>query len=154
MKFQYKVSGRPVLNIPRNCTVLASRPGFHVVLNGQKVVPLIVARGGGGVHVFSRGMTRKVSVRNAVERVQAANNAVLAPLPAVVARVLVAPGDRVSQGQALVVVSAMKVEFTLVAGCDGVVQEVRVKEGEKVKLGQVLVLLSGAEVEDGSHDSA
>ncbi len=61
--------------------------------------------------------------------------------PAVVVRVLVAPGDRVVWGQAVVVVSAMKMETTLCAPRDGVVQEVHATVGARVRPGDVLVLV-------------
>jgi biotin carboxyl carrier protein len=61
------------------------------------------------------------------------------PMPAVVVKVLVSKGDRVQRGQALVVVSAMKMETTLVAPQDGIVTAVRAKEGDKVSPADVLV---------------
>ena len=67
------------------------------------------------------------------------------PMPAVVVEVLVEPGDSVEQGQAVVVVSAMKMESTLVAPHNGVVTEVRVVQGDKVSPGDVLVTIEPAE---------
>ena len=61
------------------------------------------------------------------------------PMPAAVVRVLVATGDAVQRGQGLVVISAMKMETTLVAPHAGVVGEVRVGAGDKVAPGDVLV---------------
>jgi acetyl/propionyl-CoA carboxylase alpha subunit len=61
------------------------------------------------------------------------------PMPAVVVGVMVAEGDQVKRGQNLVVVSAMKMETTLVAPRDGTVTAVRVKEGDKVMPGEILV---------------
>jgi biotin carboxyl carrier protein len=61
------------------------------------------------------------------------------PMPAVVVKVLVAVGDAVTRGQPLVVVSAMKMETTLVAPKDGTVSEIKAKEGDKVNPSDVLV---------------
>ena len=48
-------------------------------------------------------------------------------------------GDAVSKGQALVVMEAMKMEYTLEADRDGKVEEVLATTGAQVTLGQVLV---------------
>ena len=61
------------------------------------------------------------------------------PMPAVVISVLVKPGDAVEKGQAVVVVSAMKMETTLNAPFAGTVTKVNVNEGDKVMPGDVLV---------------
>jgi biotin carboxyl carrier protein len=61
------------------------------------------------------------------------------PMPAVVVKVMVAVGDAVTRGQPLVVVSAMKMETTLVAPKDGMVSEIKVKEGDKVSPADILV---------------
>lgn len=65
--------------------------------------------------------------------------AVTAPMPAVVTRILVQPGHPVEKGQALIVVSAMKMDTTLTAPYAGVVKAVNVAEGDKVTPKQVLV---------------
>jgi 3-methylcrotonyl-CoA carboxylase alpha subunit len=61
------------------------------------------------------------------------------PMPAVVVRLMVAIGDRVTQGAGVIVVSAMKMETTLTAPHDGTVSRIHVSEGDKVMPGQVLV---------------
>ncbi|MFC5951880.1 biotin carboxylase N-terminal domain-containing protein [Pseudonocardia lutea] len=65
----------------------------------------------------------------------------LAPMPGGVVRVLAAPGDAVTAGQALVVLEAMKMEHTVVAPVDGVVGEVRAGPGDQVETGQVLAVV-------------
>jgi biotin carboxyl carrier protein len=54
------------------------------------------------------------------------------PMPSVVVRLLVEPGQTVKAGEALVVVSAMKMESTLTAPFDGVVEAVLAADGDKV----------------------
>jgi len=63
-------------------------------------------------------------------------------MPGKVLKVFVAVGDRVEQGQSLLVLEAMKMEQTLRAPSDGVVEELFVVEGEQVDPGQVLARLS------------
>jgi biotin carboxyl carrier protein len=55
--------------------------------------------------------------------------------------VLVAPGDRVTARQHLVVLEAMKMETPLVAPYDATVKAVHVGEGDRVAGGALLVEL-------------
>jgi urea carboxylase len=57
----------------------------------------------------------------------------------------VAPGDRVVEGQKLVVLEAMKMESTVVAPAAGVVDRVLAEPGDQVEAGQALVVLRGAD---------
>lgn len=134
----------------RNVRIVTSAPGRHVVVAGGDLVALRTARApDGAVWVCFRGRTRRVqpapdeaaSVLGAPEGT-VGDGAVTPPTPAVVVRVLVAVGDRVAQGQAVVVVSAMKMETTLTAPRDGVVSEVRAVPGARVRPGEVLVVVS------------
>ncbi len=61
------------------------------------------------------------------------------PMPAVVVKINVSTGDAVTEGQPVVVVSAMKMETTLYAPFDGVVTGVNTAEGDKVMPGDILV---------------
>ncbi len=62
-----------------------------------------------------------------------------APMPATVVRVVASPGTRVSMGDALVVLEAMKMELPIRAPRDGVVTAVHCREGELVQPGVLLV---------------
>jgi biotin carboxyl carrier protein len=62
-----------------------------------------------------------------------------APMPGLVVRVQVQPGEQVAAGDPLVVLEAMKMENELKAGAPGTVKLVRVAPGEAVEKGQVLV---------------
>ena len=65
--------------------------------------------------------------------------ALRAPMPGLVVRVLVEPGQGVGPGAGLVVLEAMKMENELKAGAPAKVRAVRVAAGEAVEKGQVLV---------------
>ncbi|MBU0462701.1 MAG: hypothetical protein KKD21_08270 [Proteobacteria bacterium] len=67
------------------------------------------------------------------------------PMPAVVIAVLVKEGDLVEQGKAVVVLSAMKMETTLVAPFRGVVTKVNVQEGDKVMPKDILIDIEATE---------
>jgi biotin carboxyl carrier protein len=58
---------------------------------------------------------------------------VTAPMPGKLVKVLVKPGDKVTTGQGILVVEAMKMENELKSPKDGVVTEVFAKEGQTVE---------------------
>ena len=69
----------------------------------------------------------------------------VAPMTGVVRAVNVAAGDRVTKGQVLLVLEAMKMEHEMVAQADGVVREVRVEVGQMVDPDAVLVVMAATE---------
>ncbi|XP_055612782.1 methylcrotonoyl-CoA carboxylase subunit alpha, mitochondrial [Uranotaenia lowii] len=69
----------------------------------------------------------------------AAAGSVLAPMPGVLDKVFVKPGDTVKAGTPLAVLIAMKMEHVLKAAKDGVVKSVPNAEGSNVQKGAVLV---------------
>lgn len=64
---------------------------------------------------------------------------VAAPMPGLVVTVGVLPGDKVTRGQKLVTMEAMKMETTLYADVDGRVAELLVKPGTQVETGELLL---------------
>ncbi|MFZ3581309.1 acetyl/propionyl/methylcrotonyl-CoA carboxylase subunit alpha [Loktanella sp. DJP18] len=68
-------------------------------------------------------------------------DAVLSPMPGLVAQVSVMVGQRVAEGDRMVVLEAMKMEHVLRAPRDGVVAQVAVAPGDQVKAGVALVTL-------------
>lgn len=66
---------------------------------------------------------------------------ILSVMPGKVVRVLVAAGDAVDVGSALVVVEAMKMENEVRCPINGEVKEVRVKPGDAVEAGAVLAVV-------------
>lgn len=62
-----------------------------------------------------------------------------APMPGKIIKVLATDGASVKVGQALLILEAMKMEYTLAADIDGTVQMLKAKVGEQVVLGQILV---------------
>ena len=65
--------------------------------------------------------------------------ALVAPMPGLIVRVNVAPGDSVHAGQGLVVMEAMKMENELRAPADGIVKTITVEPGKAVEKGMILV---------------
>lgn len=65
-----------------------------------------------------------------------------APMPGIIEKVLISKGDLVTVGQNLLIMSAMKMEYTIKADADGIVSEVNCKPGQFVSKESILVRLS------------
>jgi acetyl-CoA/propionyl-CoA carboxylase, biotin carboxylase, biotin carboxyl carrier protein len=74
--------------------------------------------------------------------------AVRSPMPGTVLTVHVTPGQRVTAGQPLAVVEAMKMEHTVSAPRDGVVTELTVKPGQQVRMDEPLAVIGQQETPD------
>ncbi|MBN9747890.1 acetyl-CoA carboxylase biotin carboxyl carrier protein subunit [Amycolatopsis sp. A1MSW2902] len=68
-------------------------------------------------------------------------NEIVADCAASVWKIVVTPGDRVSEGDVLLVLESMKMEIPVEAEDDGVVAKIHVAEGAIVSDGDVLVTL-------------
>ena len=100
---------------------------------------------GNTVHLFDADENRQmhsvtVVTDKATSATGSSDSTVTSPMPGKIVRVLVSAGQRVTEGEALVVMEAMKMEHTMKAPADGIVEEVHGKEGEVV--GQRALLIS------------
>ena len=73
-----------------------------------------------------------------VARPRSGDGRVKAPIPGLISRVLVAPGESVTAGQPLIILEAMKMENEIRAPFDGVVQAIGVTVGQTVLRNTVL----------------
>ncbi|HEX6919293.1 MAG TPA: biotin carboxylase N-terminal domain-containing protein [Actinomycetes bacterium] len=76
-----------------------------------------------------------------------APGSLLAPMPGTVVRVAARQGDRVTAGQPLVVLEAMKMEHVVTAPADGTVTDLSVETGQQVETGQSLAVITPPEEE-------
>jgi len=74
------------------------------------------------------------------------SNQLLAPMPGKIRKVSAKAGDHVEAGQVIVIMEAMKMEYSLTASRRGRVKSVMAKENDQVELNQLL-----AELEDESR---
>jgi len=125
----------------RDGTVRFARDGLqstaHVVATPDRIGVFLSGR----KHDFT-----SVDPLVAGEHDPAGGDAILAPMPGLVASLRTSIGARVTKGDALIFLEAMKMEHILTAPRDGVVAEVLVAEGDQVSDGTMLVRM---EAEDG-----
>ena len=67
---------------------------------------------------------------------------VIAPMPGQIKAILVREGDKVTTGQKLLIMEAMKLENKLPATRDGIVKQILVRDGDIVSQGQELIIIA------------
>jgi propionyl-CoA carboxylase alpha chain len=113
---------------------------FLVVQVDPALEGYVLSHGGAELHVLLR--TRKAAeyaARMPVKTPPDTSRLVRSPMPGMIVRVAVGPGDEVKLGQELCVLEAMKMENVLRAERDGVVAEVRMNPKATVAADQVLM---------------
>ena len=73
--------------------------------------------------------------------IPAGADAMKAPMPGTIIKVLVNVGDTVAENQPLMILEAMKMENEIVAGRSGTVQSIHVNQGQTVNPGDALVVI-------------
>ena len=106
---------------------------------------VLARRDGDGVWVTCEGRTwflKHERAGPAGVATQAQHAEVRAPMTGTVIRVLVEPGARVSAGQLLAVMEAMKMEYRLEAPSDATVEKVLCQAGDLQSVGALLIQLA------------
>lgn len=117
--------------------------GLYVVDDGVQRWHVAVAGSGDTRWVSVNGQVAEVEIETGSgrggRRRAAAGGAMMAPMPATVVKVLVEAGQSVAEGEAVLVLEAMKMELPVRAPRAGVVAAVRCAQGELVQPGVALV---------------
>jgi len=104
-----------------------------------------IADDGTSIHVLQAGrrlVLRRLIGLAGLDEDAALGGSLRAPMPGRVIAVLVAEGERVSKGQVLLRLEAMKMEHSMRAAIAGVVTRLAAREGEQVEEGAVLLVVS------------
>ena len=88
--------------------------------------------------------TAEVTDPAARARTRARHHTTAAPMPGLVSKILVAPGDVVKKGAPLLILEAMKMEHPITSPHDGTVAAIRCQQGELVQPGVELVEVTPA----------
>ena len=134
---------------PENTTENQTPPewtGTHITTAGNRH-PALVDKPANTVAVNVAGHTHTFTVIDPSELWSTGTTApssgtrtLVAPFPASITELKAQPGDKVTAGETIVVIEAMKMFHTLAAPATLQVAEVRVSEGDQVETGQVLVV--------------
>lgn len=122
-------------------------PGF-VLTYGGRTVAFAAARDGHTLWLGRDGrawaLSEHVRAEGGAASAAAGDGVLRSPMPGTVTAVKAAEGDRVEEGQPLVVVEAMKMEHTVTAPVAGVVARLPARPGVQVALDAVLAVIEEA----------
>ncbi|MBI3989609.1 MAG: acetyl-CoA carboxylase biotin carboxyl carrier protein subunit [candidate division NC10 bacterium] len=129
--------------------ILPVEEGLYSLLVDGRSYEVDVLEEGGALLVFVGGQVfrlepqeEKKRLRRRVEKeVVMGRQAIVAPMPGKIVKVLVGLGDQVQGGDGVVIIEAMKMQNELKAARPGTVREVKVADGQGVKGGDVLVVI-------------
>ncbi|WUI04228.1 ATP-grasp domain-containing protein [Spirillospora sp. NBC_00431] len=124
------------LSRPFTLTYAGRTTSFEAARDGRT---LWLGRGG---HAWA--LSEHVRAEGGGDAVAAGDGVLRSPMPGTVLAVKAAEGDRVAEGQPLVVVEAMKMEHTVTAPLAGVLAKLPVRAGAQVALDAVLAVIEEA----------
>ncbi|CAN5589288.1 hypothetical protein BH10BDE1_BH10BDE1_32670 [soil metagenome] len=120
---------------------------LDIEISGQRMFGAVAQDGGttwfslnGEVWTVEAASTGRAA-RGASKSSVADPSQVRAPMPGKIIKVVSAVGSKVSVGDTLIVMEAMKMEYTLKAAAAGVVEEISCDVGQQVTLGATLAKL-------------
>lgn len=159
VEVSFELQGRGEARTLRFETAGATIEGSLEALNAHQgtlraenaVLPYFWARSGKELHLWIDGDTYVFELRDesqggaAARPGSSAGGDVTAPMPGVIRKVLVTPGDAVEAAAPLLIMESMKMQISLPAPGAGHVTEVLCREGQMVDLGAVLVRLAPPE---------
>ena len=137
-----------ILNITEQISVSISQIGNLLELNwsdgdkngfGSQLLVLHHENQLVAVHEHGRAYFRRIDPLFFEKQTEKGEFRLSAPMPGNVIRVFVKSGERVSRGQQLLVMEAMKMEHAIVAPVDGVVEKVLFNPGDLVQNGSELI---------------
>ncbi len=126
----------------------SAQSDFTVTVNGQKYH---VKSENNSTSIVVNGENYEIDIKDGFEEGSVSSSVsstgassgveIKAGLPGSIFKVLVNVGDKVTEGQVVVIIEAMKMEIEVTAPNAGVVSTVKVKQGDTIVNGQVLVTL-------------
>lgn len=152
VKVHFKVSGKahPIAAATRSASaptagtyLIETRPGGWIILENKKTGERIKAqsfRSGERFQVSLRGELWNghwidTSMQSASQSAGASDSDLEAQFPGKIRKILVKEGQKVSAGDPLLLVEAMKMEFSIAAPFSGTVDKIRVTEGQQIMPG-------------------
>ena len=117
-----------------------ARKSVVVEVDGKRIevsLPARMLQSASGIATGGRAPKRKISSHHGSSG--ASDKSIKAPMQSTVVKLAVAAGDKVVEGEQLLVLEAMKMEQSISSPRDGVIKSVRVAIGETVPSGTVLI---------------
>ncbi len=147
----YRSAGQWRLDLPdgsQEASAQRTTDGLLVLeMKGLRRTAQIVQRGSELV-ILAQGRQHRLLLDDPAQRAgtqDAVSGTLAAPMPGKIIQVLVAEGDKVTKGQALVVLEAMKMEHTITAPVAGTIATLHYAPGDQVTDGAELLVLDPEE---------
>ncbi|AHJ12057.1 biotin/lipoyl-containing protein [Sulfurospirillum multivorans] len=148
LKGEAKVNVRKIGKAEKEKIVCSASSDYTVMVNGQKYnvkssdkQDAFVINGQEYFIEIEEGCSDEGSGSSVAASASSGGTEIKAGIPGSIFKVLVNVGDKVSKGQPVIVIEAMKMEIEVAAPSDGVVSSVRVKQGDTIVNNQLLVTL-------------
>ena len=148
LKGEAKVNVRKIGKAEKGKIVCSASSDYTVIVNGQKYnvkssdkQDAFVINGQEYFIEIEEGCSDEASGAGVATSASSNGTEIKAGIPGSIFKVLVNVGDKVSKGQPVIVIEAMKMEIEVAAPSDGVVSSVRVKQGDTIVNNQLLVTL-------------
>ncbi len=140
VRIDFTAGGPQIDDAPLAVRVEGTR---YFVRMGARSFQARAIRDGSTWHVFCNGDYRRLTLEEElrVPDEQEDAGSLAAPMPGKVIKLLVAAGAKVSKGDSLLILEAMKMEHTITAPADGRVKEIHFAAGEQVPEGAQLITL-------------
>jgi biotin carboxyl carrier protein len=120
-------------------SIIINHRSYLVDLDKRRAGAAISVDASDGIIVVEDANKRRLMAASGRSSVKAAGETLRAPIAGKVVKVLVAPGDVVAAGTAVVVLEAMKMENEMVAERGGTVTTIGKLAGQAVDIGDILV---------------
>lgn len=114
---------------------------FSAIIN-KKIVQTTAIKYEDHIHIFQRGQHFILNLSNptlANNEEISTDNRFIAPMPGIVIEVFVNPGQKVAQGDRLIILEAMKMEHTISAPTAGTIKSISYKTGDLINEGAKLL---------------
>lgn len=135
-------------------TILSSEENTVKLLHNNEIKEAVYAQGrdkyyvqiDGKQYIFNKVEDEEDIIAGSGESEDIEN--IIPPMPGTIIKVNVVEGDKVNEGDAVIVVEAMKMETNLYTRITGTVTKVNAKEGDRVDSDTVLVVIEKDELEE------
>lgn len=140
-KYELKINDRDYEVTIKNI----SPTNIHVEVNGKEHIVEVQSIKNLGLPI-QRAAENTVKPRRSTgsavaPRPAIAIGGIIAPMPGQIKSIFVREGDRVTIGQKLLIMEAMKLENKIASKSNGIVKKILVRDGDTVNQGQELVII-------------
>ena len=131
------------------------RPGFFIIQIDGKPIKVSIATEGNQRHIFHAGAVYRFTRLEGRKRGGADDGEISpeinSPISGKLVKVDSEEGKAVEEGQTLMTIEAMKMEYQIKAPYGGLVEKINFKEGDQVDIGMVLIVME-KKAEDAEPD--